>query len=201
MAIEMEQDEKNREIMDYIYNHPNATVAEIGVEVGLKREATQKRIARLYSSGKLKRQLAVDLDALGYTNRFRIDVNVSPADLREEQNEEIKKIKHNSDIKNDQIALALQIMGLSTKDLIVEDVSVLLGDPADLSVTVRSTQDLKYIFDFVTAKLRPLKGVVKTATCVESWAVFRDPEAIKYLDKVAKQNRNEERPDSRSKRG
>jgi DNA-binding Lrp family transcriptional regulator len=192
MIIKKEEDAFNRAIMNHVWHHPDATVTQIGQAIGLKREATQKRITKLSSAGKLRRRLVVNLDALGFDKRFRIGVKISPTVLRK-ANKRIRKIKKEAPgITNDQILLALQLMELSTETLFVEDVAVVLGSKDDLSLTVRA-QDLSQMLDFVTAVLRPIDGIVETTTCFESWDVSRDPLALKYLDSVARQRGSDAR--------
>lgn len=194
MIGDVERDEINRQIMNYVWGHPDATVAEIGTAVGLKREAAQKRITKLYATGKIKRQLVVDLDALGFPNRFRVDVKLSPSILKDRAKnktdttwKEIKKVAEKEGITNDQVVLALELLRLGDENVLVEDAAVILGDPADLTLTVR-TKELRIMFDFITAKLRPVSGVVETATCIESWSIYRDPGAIKCLETLTKQD-------------
>jgi len=74
--------------------------------------------------------------------------------------------------------------------VIVEDVCVLLGDPADLSLTVR-VKDPDDIFPFVTEHLRTMDGVDNTATSIESWTCSVAREAVM----VARRPRRERSPD------
>jgi len=187
MIEHIEDDPINRGIMNYVQGYPEAKVAEIGDAVGLKRPAAQKRVNKLFSQGKLKRTIVVDLDALGFDNRFRIDIEVDPSELNTREGKKfLSPVKTATNIDNQQELLALQIMCLGTEDILVEDVSILLGDQgADLCLAVRG-RDLRHVFDFVTKRLRSVPGIKKTHTYIEGWAVSRDFAAIRYLESLAR---------------
>ena len=187
MIGEVEKDRKNREIMNYILSHANAKVAEIAGAVGLKRPATQKRINKLLAERKIERKMVVNPDALGYVNHFRINVRTNPSTL--DKSPDINDLRIKSGIENHQILLALLIMAKSgCKNVLVEDVCVLLGDPADLSVTVRA-ENMNQIFEFITTELRTIDGITETTTCVESWSIFRDQQTVSYMDSLRRTNK------------
>jgi DNA-binding Lrp family transcriptional regulator len=172
-------------------------VADIARYVGLERDTTQKRISKLSDLGALQRRYEVDLDALGYTNRYLMDITVDPKELkdahkayvnkankyerqqrRQKRSSRSKAAQRPSLITNPQVWLAIEIMKLNdkpeNKDVIVQDLAVMMGDPADLCATVRTRGDQKVIFNFVTDQVRPIPGIQKTSTCIEAWSVARD---------------------------
>src|SRR3989442_3550286 len=126
-----EHDLKNRAILDYVRRHPDATVRLIASSVGLGRAATQKRLTKLAKARKLRRVLMVDLDALDFRYKYRIDIKIHPTELA--SNETLKDLDVASD--NPQMRLAFYIMNYfegesdeSKKRIVVEDVSIILGD-------------------------------------------------------------------------
>lgn len=164
--------EDNRKILDYIRRHPQSSVAKIGKPFGLARDTTQKRINKLTQLGVLQRRYEVDLDAIDFRNRYRMDINVNPKDLRNNQG----TLPHPK-IKNLQQRLAYRLMALNVKyeDIIIEDVAVLMGDPADLCVTLRTRGlDQRAVFEFVTGVVRMIPGIEKTSTCIEAWSISRE---------------------------
>jgi hypothetical protein len=53
--------------------------------------------------------------------------------------------------------------------VLVEDVHILLGGPADMSATVRA-RDNDAMLDFVVSGLRICEGVQQTTTCLMQWS-------------------------------
>ena len=117
------------------------------------------------------------------------------ADIDKETNRELRDqlqdgkelfeaVKKWPDLKNHQEILAFHILtiGDRTPNLLVEDVSVLLGDPADLSAIVRVRRPQKeernqkedpvvsLIYRFVTEELRGLASIDSSSTRIEAWS-------------------------------
>src|SRR5581483_21144 len=174
MALDRtEHDIKNRKILDYVRHKPNATVVEIAKTIEMKRAATQKRITKLVRAHRLKRALIVDLDALGFRYRYRVDIKIAPQTLKAQ----FKVLEDK--IPNPQMRLAHHLMNaLEINDseraasIIIEDVSIVLGEPADLTAIVR-TNDPSHILGFVTTDLRGIPGVENTSTSFEAWTYSR----------------------------
>jgi DNA-binding Lrp family transcriptional regulator len=178
-------DELNQKILDWARRHPQSNVATIAKAVGLERDTTQKRLNKLTALGALQRHYQVDLDALGFTNRYRMDIFVDPRELEKETS--IKALGHRT-IPNLQERLARKLLELNDKkgneNVIIEDVAVLMGDDADLCATVLTKGDQKAIYHFVTQVVRQeLPGVRNSQTCIEAWSMSRD-NAAKEAERV-----------------
>ena len=200
-------------ILDHYRRHPHATVAEVANEVHLKPGATHKRVARLIHGRYVRRGMTVDLHKLGYRYRFRIDVKINPHVLKSEiKDKEAGRFKatqvDHPKATNPQQLLAQYIMDLTKgrhPRILVEDVVILLGDAADLSITTRAKSressqgdDPEFfpIFPFVTEVLREIPGVENTSTCTQAWscAQQRDQEQIDKERKRKASRRKSPRP-------
>lgn len=161
-------DQKNRDILTYIMSEPHASVDMIAAYMKMPAPTAQKRIQRLMREGYLERVLRViDLKALGYA-RYRIDMNVNPVELR---HGEIDKARGNVKTQEE---LAQFIMGTLQRsagdNLLIENVTILLGHHADLSATVW-VKDTEVLRKFVTDELRGGGGIQDTSTALEAWSV------------------------------
>jgi DNA-binding Lrp family transcriptional regulator len=185
----------NLRILEFARRHPQSSVADIGRGVGLERDTTQKRINKLSDLGALQRRVDVNLDALGFVNRYLMDIMVDHKELKHPSN--LKALGRRS-IVNPQERLALKILDLNgdkdNQDVIIEDIAVMMGDPADLCATVRTRGDQRIIFDFVTAKVRPIPGIQKTSTCIEAWSASRDRVAKQVLAEQTTKRKKVSRP-------
>lgn len=184
------EDPLNLKILEFVRRHPQSTVADIGRDAGMERDTTQKRINKLSDLGALQRRYEVDLDALGFTNRYLMDITVDPKELktayatyetklkRQQKRAPRSKAAKEPLITNPQEWLAMEIMKLNdkpeNKDVIIQDLAVMMGDPADLCATVWTRGPQRVIFDFVTDQVRPTSGIQQTSTCIEAWSVSRD---------------------------
>src|ERR1700690_786599 len=84
------KDSHNQAILEYLTRHPKSPVADIAKKVGLERDTTQKRLNKLNELGALQRRYEVDLDALDFNNRYRMDIFVDPRELERSK----KKLGH-----------------------------------------------------------------------------------------------------------
>jgi len=113
----------------------------------------------------------LDLAVLGYPLRYRVDIFVKPANLREGKG----GLPEDDAVVDSQKKLAQYILRrLPARKpfdgkILVEDVRILLGSPADLSATVRA-KDTDAILEFVTQGLRMCRAVSQTASCLEAWS-------------------------------
>jgi hypothetical protein len=78
-------------------------------------------------------------------------------------------------VANPQQVLAAEIMRLAEQPpfknwVLVENIEILLGDPADLCITARVSHH-RHVFAFVTRGLRSLPGIRGTSTCQIAWSV------------------------------
>lgn len=192
LPVVEEQQKKDLEILEFIRQNPLARELEIAKAVSLSRSATHNRLVKLKKLQHLRSGMTVNLNALGYVHRYRIDVKIDPhvllqevrrakgLDRRSKQNDdqeesELKEACKNWNSDNAQEILAFHILSLGDKDpnLIVEDVAVLLGDPADLSVTIR-LKKADLVYSFVTERLRGLRSISSTTTCIEAWSCSQE---------------------------
>jgi DNA-binding Lrp family transcriptional regulator len=217
---EAQQRDKDREILEYVKKHPIAREVEISEAVGLSRSATHARIVKLKKLKRLRSGMTVDLDALGFDHKYRIDITVNPRRLRraieaaraaiaagvttaaeidpgkypnqkaewidgKELFDAVFDVVHRwPDLTNHQEILAFHVLSCGERNpsILVEDVSVLLGDPADLCATIRvrapqgenkkaeGNSATKVIYKLVTEDLRGLASVDSTSTCFEAWS-------------------------------
>ena len=132
--------------------------------------------------GTVQKRYEVNLKKVGFNNRYRIDITVDHKELKMKYPEPEPKRKNTKAAgiqkltTSPQEKLAQDIMALNKKyeDVIIEDVAVLMGDPADLSATVWTRGEQDVIFRYVTAVIRPLDGVQSTSTCIEGWSISQE---------------------------
>lgn len=158
--------------------NPFAKDPEIGEVVNLDASTVQGRMKSLRTRGYVtKEQRLPDLAKAGVMLRYRIDMTINPRALKKSCNDgELKELASNE--TNPQKRLAYFIrdhIAQRCKGIIVEEVSILLGDPADLCATVLVPDNIA-IFDFVTEQLRGLEEIQSTSTSHVSWRLSRDPE-------------------------
>lgn len=173
--------ETDQQILEFIRKNPLAREHEIGVAVKLSRAAVHKRLTRLKKMQHVRSGMTVNLQALGYRHRFRVDIKIDPRILGQEfekakdKKGELAEAYTQWPGVNPQEVLAFHILALGEKDpgLIIEDVHVVLGDPADLCAIVRMT-DGDRIYPFVTEKLRKLHSISNTSTCIEPWSCSQE---------------------------
>ena len=83
----------------------------------------------------------------------------------------LKTWDHNDN--NTQQTLAyyiLDVLSTRMKGVVIEDIAILLGDPADLCATVVAPSH-KAMFKFVTEHLRPTVGIENTSTSHVAWRI------------------------------
>jgi len=222
---DQQQRDKDQQILEFIRKNPLARETEIARAVKLSRSATHNRLVKLKKSRRLRDGMAVDIWALGFRHRYRVDVTVNPRRLKDtivsaqealadahgdvakarasfEDDDGKHKGKPGDELleavsrwgrsqKGDskpQEILAFHILGRGEKhpNLIVEDVTVLLGDDADLCATVAvrapkqeeedAGQDpaTEIIYAFVTGDLRSMASIESTSTCIQAWSCSRE---------------------------
>jgi DNA-binding Lrp family transcriptional regulator len=160
-------DEKDRLIVKGVIAHPEISNEELAKSTGLPLSTLHKRLAELLRRKCLERVIRViDWRAVGYPLRYRIDIRVNNRELHRGASDPIGGI-------DSQKKLAIYIKTVLPKQysgsVIVEDVIILLGQAADVSVLIRA-KDPHVVFDFVTEGLRRLAGVEMTTTSHEAWS-------------------------------
>lgn len=133
----------------------------------------------------------VDPVGAGVMLRYRVDVTIDSPRLNTSCETGTLKQLH-ADDPNKQRRLAYYIrdhVAPSCKDVFVEEVAILLGDPADLTVTVLVPRH-EVIFSFVTEHLRCLDEVKSTSTSHVSWRTDQ-------MFKVSRQKRLDRRTTGR----
>ena len=153
-------DKKDQEILLYLLNHPEATVREVAEKLKIPRPTAQRRILNLRIAKHLKAALIVNPSALGFALRYRIDISVNTPNVKDQMS--MKE-------------LAQYIMKVPAQDprfrdrLLVENVHIMLGGQADLSVDVR-VKHHNAIVDFVTEGLRMIRGVQDISIVQKGWS-------------------------------
>jgi hypothetical protein len=191
-------------IMEEFRKNPYISNSLLAANLGLPIRTLEDQLKPLYDNEWIDTRTVVDLPAMGYKLKYRIDVKINPRELRK-QLETLKGSVVNRD-ENPQVILGHYIRYRLPKEerclrfdgrLLIEDIVILLGDPADLSITVR-VQEHKDAFDWVTTILRTLDPVDNTSTCLEAWSVIDGPVSHETQDKTAEAT---EKPKSRRRRG
>jgi DNA-binding Lrp family transcriptional regulator len=170
------------------------------LKVNLAPDTVQGWLKKLRTQGYVTERLRLaDLVKAGAMLRYRIDITINPPALNKSCKDKDGKFSdcYPSE-SNNQRRLAYFIrdrIGPKFEDLIVEEVSILLGDPADLCATVL-VPDHETIFKFVTEHLRALEEITSTSTSHVSWrttTIFKVPEEVTGdRGKSAKKSRSKE---------
>lgn len=158
-----------------------ASDEEIADRVHLAKSTVEGILQQLRAAGYVTdRQRRADLVRTGAMLRYRIDIKINPSVLQKNKDQgkfHAAGVKH--DTSNPQQRLAFYIrdvvaMEFKDRGIIIEEISILLGDPADLCVTLL-VPNLTVIFDFVTEKVRGLEEIENTSTSQVAWRIFGDP--------------------------
>jgi DNA-binding Lrp family transcriptional regulator len=159
-----------RTVARYVHENPAASQGTIASDTGLSFNQVKHCLDDLKNKGHIRYDYWVDPEYLGYPIRFRVDIFVSPSKLRDGKG----GLPEDQGVGS-QKELAMYILRrLPNKDqfrgkILVDDVQILLGHPADLSAAVRASTN-KDMLDFVTGGLRMCNAVYQTASCLESWS-------------------------------
>jgi DNA-binding Lrp family transcriptional regulator len=154
-------DNKDEEILKYFLLHPEAPVKDVAVRLDMPRPTAQRRILNLRTGKHLREIVAVNPNSLGFTLRYRVDVAISTPNLSTEQIS-LRELAHH-------IMNGLP-QDVRFKDrLLIENVHILLGAHADLSISVRA-KNHGVLLEFVTEGLRKIRGVQDAATVQQAWS-------------------------------
>src|SRR3984885_5543575 len=179
---------ENQKILDHIRNHPQDSVPQIAHEVELSRDVVQKRIDKLVALGALQKRYEVNLKSLGFINHYRMEIIVDHKALNAHYypkpgaKSAKKTIQKSSPSPQELLAKDIMKLNDSHEDVIVEDVAVLMGDPADPSATVWTRGDQEVIFRYVTSAVRPLEGIQSSSTCIEGWSISQERNKQKTVE-------------------
>lgn len=124
----------------------------------------------LERDGYLTKGYTVNFKKIGYQTLYRIDVMIEPSAIDVDRDD-----VSNVPVANPQQVLVAEILRLAEQLpfknwILIENIEILLGDPADLCITVRVSHH-RDVFSFVTRGLRSLPGVRSTSTCQIAWSV------------------------------
>ena len=157
-------------IARYLHQNPTATYKAISDATALTENQVKYMLEELKAGGRINDRYVVDLPYLGYPVRYRIDIFVNPANLRDGKG----GLRGDPDVDSQKalakyIAKTLPQKQLFCGKILVEDVRMLLGHPADLSATVCASNN-DAITEFVTEGLRMCGAINQTSSCLEAWS-------------------------------
>src|ERR1700691_2554681 len=143
---------------------------------GMSYPTVHTTVDRLEAGDYLRKGWTVNFKKSGYEICYRIDVMIDPSSMIFDRDTDT-----NIPTENPQQVLAARILRLVEHKpfknwVLIENIEILLGDPADLCVTARVSKH-QDIFEFVTRGLRSLPGIRQTSTCQISWSVRDEPRA------------------------
>jgi len=184
-----ECDELDQRIARFYVNAPKATERQVASGIKESYSTVQDRIQKLKEAAVLGARTDVTNWAiLGYPFRYRIDVHVDQEALRKdpyygapygEKPDKGKEINNWHRLADYIMNELVDYVGRQSKtvaqhqlkpsDLVVQNVTILLGQQADLSVTVRAKHP-DAILSFVVDGLRAMMGVRMTSTAHEAWS-------------------------------
>jgi DNA-binding Lrp family transcriptional regulator len=175
--IPVESDLPSPEQIDLLWKmweFGDASQKRIADKLSIEEKRLSQILHPLKVKGWIRDERVFEMEAMGFDLRYRIDVKIAPVVLAEH----IQQYKGETDkgIDNPQEILVRYIVNKlgvpqdlqGRPRLLVEDAYILLGDDADLSLTVRAKEHSD-VFQWVTRRLRGLPGVENTSTCLEAW--------------------------------
>jgi DNA-binding Lrp family transcriptional regulator len=193
-----ELDDKDKRIVAYIIGHPEATNDQIATALDIPASTFQKRFADLTGkNGCLGRRLVVyDWKTAGFPLQYRIDVVIHQRNLSRAEGgpmyADIGRVNTILDSGDALAPLPFPIGGPNARirtqkqlaryikdilpthsefqgKIVVENIAILLGQSADISLTVHAI-DTDALLNFVTNGLRALGGIQGTMTSQEAWS-------------------------------
>lgn len=178
MAVAMHKlDEVDRSIMNTIRKQRDLwTPSKLAGLLPQPQSTLEKRVKLLREHELLQDVTTVDLAALGYTLRYRIDVKINPEHLRPRLGEKKGKTAPEADAplagENPQqwLARRLQEQLAGYQNVIMDDITILMGS-ADLCLRVRAKTH-EDVFELITQGLRLMPAVADTITSHEAWSIW-----------------------------
>jgi DNA-binding Lrp family transcriptional regulator len=157
-------------VAQYLFENPTASQKAIADAKSLTEDQVRNCIRDLRRDEHISDGCKVSLKYLGFSETYRVDIHVSPSKLRGGKG---GLLGH--DGVDSQKALARYILRRLPNEaefkgtVLVEDVKILLGNPADLSATVHAVSTTAML-KFVTEGLRMCEAVYQTSTSSEAWS-------------------------------
>ena len=158
-------------ILKVLQANPQALDKDLAKTVNLGIETVRGWLADLRIGGYVTVQLRLaDLVKAEQMLRYRVDITINPPALNKScKDGPLAKLWEQEPNKQRRLAYYIRdIVAARCESLIVEEIDILLGDPADLCVTVL-VPDHNTIFEFVTEHLRSLEEINSTSTSHVSW--------------------------------
>jgi DNA-binding Lrp family transcriptional regulator len=157
----------------YLHEHPTATQREMSVGTSLSEQQVKHSLEDLKEDRHVTDRYNVDVRYLGYNLRYRVDIFVTPGKLRGGKGglPEHGNVGSQEELAN-YILRILPTQAQFINKILVEDVRILLGHPADLSASIYAT-DTTAMLEFVTRGLRMCNAIYQTTTCLEAWSCKR----------------------------
>jgi DNA-binding Lrp family transcriptional regulator len=169
--------EREQAILEYLRINPRATYAALQVATGLKSHEVEWALKAMSRKKWIEDGFRVSPTALGYPERYRVDIWVIPLKLREGLGGRSQDVDAQGQrlVVDSQKRLGRYIMESLAKDsafrdrVLVEEMHILLGGMADMSATVRA-RDNDAMLEFVVSGLRICEGIQQTTTCLMQWS-------------------------------
>jgi DNA-binding Lrp family transcriptional regulator len=164
-------------ILRHLLQHPQHEQADIARELGLKENKVKNVLRKLRKEKWITGGVRIDPKALGYPERYRVDISILPLKLREMKRSAPRKGRDSRGREvyyklGSQEELAYYILEIVSQEsefktmVLVEDVRILLGGPADMSATIRA-RDNASMLHFILHGLRTCEVIQQTSTCLE----------------------------------
>ena len=162
--------------MRFLIKKPSASNSNLAECLGMPVSTVEKRVAKLCREQCIERVARIsDWVAAGYPLHYWIDLRLNPRDLRARNPN-----RRPQDLSKQ---LAIHIMddlpSRFADKILVEDVVILLGSPADLSVSLRAA-DHHTVLDFITNGLCSIDGVESTTTFHAVWSTTEGQESSEH---------------------
>lgn len=161
-------DDRELEILWHLHKNPKMSNLEIANQMRITENQVRYDRTNMKDKGWILEIPRVNLSKLGFPQRYRVDVWVDQRQLKGNAG----GMPGDSKKVGTQRELALYIVqDLAHRKpfdstILIEDILILLGGPADLTTIVRAVNN-DAMLDFVTEGLRMCGGISQTATCLE----------------------------------
>ena len=169
--------DREQKILEQLRMTPRASYAALQVATGLKSHEVEWALKAMSRKKWIESGIRVSPTALGYPERYRVDIWVIPMKLREGVGgrSQDKDAAGDRLIVDSQKRLGRYIMETLAEEpafkdrVLVEEIHILLGGPADMSATVRA-RDNESMMNFVLDGLRSCEGIQQTSSYLLSWS-------------------------------
>jgi hypothetical protein len=168
--------QKQKMILEGLRKKPDASMMDLAKSLSMTYETVTNAVDTMKKKQWVEHRHRIAPPILGFPERYRVDITVIPAKLRLGEGGRPEDIDNGKRIQvHTQQGLARYIVNTLSKDakflevIMVEEVSVLLGGPADMSATVWAKNN-ESMLKFVTYGLRMAEGIQTTSTFLEHWS-------------------------------